>query len=120
MPAPTPTPTPAPAPETAPAAPKRKAPTVKKRVVLDPPATATVKGTAVNLRGHFSFMGEVLGHLQKGDTVTVLEQITIRRTQAGEPTEWAKIAMPTNIPVWIDGDYVAADTPKRSKPAGST
>jgi hypothetical protein len=55
-------------------------------------------------------MGEVLGHLQKGDTVTVLEQISLRHTQAGEPAEWAKIAMPAGIPVWIDGDYVAADT----------
>jgi uncharacterized protein YgiM (DUF1202 family) len=102
-------PAPAPAPETAPAAPKKKASSVKKRVVLTPPASATVKGTVVNVRGQASFTGEVLGRLQKGDAVTVLEQITLH-PQEGEPAQWSKIAMPAGIPVWIDGDYIATDT----------
>ena len=62
------------------------------------------------MRGQFSFTGEVLGHLQKGDTVTVLEKISLRHTEEGEPTEWVKIAMPAAIPVWISGDYIAAET----------
>jgi SH3-like domain-containing protein len=100
---------PAPAPETAPAAPKKKASSVKKRVVLDPPAPATVKSAGVNVRGRASFKGETLGHVQKGDTVTVLEQITLSRTAKDEPAEWAQIAMPAGIPVWVNGDYIDSD-----------
>jgi len=100
---------PASASETAPAAPKKRGSTVKKRVVLDPPAPATVKTAEVNVRGRASFKGETLGHVQKGDTVTVLEQITLGRTTKDEPAEWARIAMPAGIPVWVDGDYIDAD-----------
>ena len=106
---PTPAPgAPAPAPESAPAAPKKKASRVRKKVLLNPPAAATVKSDNVNVRGHASFSGEVLGHLQKGGTVAVLEQITLNRTTADEPAEWARITMPSDIPVWIKDDYVDA------------
>jgi hypothetical protein len=97
---------PAPAPETAPARPKPKAPTVKKRVELNPPTTAVVKSANVNVRGQASFIGETLGHLQKGDTVAVSEEITLGRHAADEPAQWARIAMPAGIPVWVDGVYV--------------
>jgi uncharacterized protein YgiM (DUF1202 family) len=100
---------PAPAPETAPAAPRKKASPVKKKVVLEPPAAATVKTGNVNVRGRASFTGETLGHVQKGDTVIVLEQITLSRTTKDEPAEWAQIAMPAGIPVWVDGEYIDAE-----------
>jgi hypothetical protein len=99
-----------PAPETAPAAPAKKASSVKKRVVLSPPAAAAVKGTNINLRGQPSFTGETLGHLQKGDTVTVLEQITLGHPKKDEPAEWAQIVMPAAIPVWVGGDYIDPET----------
>jgi hypothetical protein len=99
----------APAPGTAAAPPKAKASHVKKRVVLDPPVPATVKSADVNVRGRASFTGETVGHLPKGDTVTVLEQITLGRVTQGEPAEWARIALPPGIPVWVDGAYVDAD-----------
>ncbi|HEY3861127.1 MAG TPA: SH3 domain-containing protein [Verrucomicrobiae bacterium] len=92
--------------ETAPAAPTRKAPGVKKKVVLDPPVPAIVKNANVNVRGRASFTGETLGHLQKGQTVTVLEQITLSRVTKDEPAEWAQIAMPSDIPVWVDADFI--------------
>jgi uncharacterized protein YgiM (DUF1202 family) len=98
-----------PAPETAPAAPAKKPSSVKKRVVLDPPAAAVVKSGNVNLRGQPSFTGETLGHLQKGDTVTVLEQITLKRAKKDEPSEWAKIVLPAAIPVWVGGNYIDAE-----------
>ncbi len=101
---------PAPAHETAPAAPKKKASPARKRVVLDAPATAVVKSANVNVRGQASFVGETLGHLQKGDTVTVLEEITLGHHAAEEPAQWARIAMPTNITIWVDGDYVDSET----------
>ena len=95
--------------ETTPAAPTKKASPVKKKVVLDPPMTATVKSANVNVRGRASFTGETVGHLQKGDTVTVLEQITLSRTTPDEPAEWAQIAVPPGIPVWVNADYIDAE-----------
>jgi hypothetical protein len=93
----------------APAAPKTKTSHVKKTIVLDPPAAATVKSADVNVRGRASFTGETLGHVQKGDTVTVLEQITLSRTTQDEPAEWAQIVLPAGIPVWVDGVYIDSD-----------
>jgi SH3-like domain-containing protein len=79
---------------------------VKQRVEMNPPVTALVKGDAVNVRGQPSFMGEVLGHLQNGATVTVLEEITLNHPPAGEPPQWCKIVMPTNVPAWVKSDYI--------------
>ena len=106
----TPTPgTAAPAAENASTATAKKASRVKKKVVLDPPASASVKTSNVNVRGRASFAGETLGHVQKGDTVTVLEQITLSRPSKEEPAEWAQIVLPAGIPVWVDGTYIDAD-----------
>jgi uncharacterized protein YgiM (DUF1202 family) len=87
---------------------KRKATSIKARVDLS--ATAVAKGENVNVRGQPSFVGEVLGHLQKGTTVTILEDITLNHPPTGEPGEWYKIVMPPNIPVWVDAEYVDAGT----------
>ena len=92
-----------------PAAPKKKSASVRKKVVLDPPLSATIKISNVNVRGRPSFAGETLGHVQKGDTVTVLEQITLSRTTKDEPADWAEIALPTGIPVWVDGEYIDSE-----------
>jgi uncharacterized protein YgiM (DUF1202 family) len=89
--------------------PGRKAPAMK-RVVLNPPAAAVVKSGNVNLRGKAAFTGETLGHLQKGDMVTVLEQITLSHPKKDEPAEWAQIVMPTSVPVWVGGDFIDSDT----------
>jgi uncharacterized protein YgiM (DUF1202 family) len=98
-----------PAPETAPAKPARKG-SVKKRIVLNPPEAATVKSGNVNVRGQASFAGETMGHLQKGDTVTVLEQITLSHPKKDEPAEWAQIVMPASMSVWLSGDFIDPDT----------
>jgi uncharacterized protein YgiM (DUF1202 family) len=100
----------APAAETAPAAPTKKGSSIKTRVLLDPPAGATVKSANVNVRGQASFNGEVVGHLQKGDTVTVLEQITLRHPGKDEPAQWAQIVLPAGIHTWVNASYVNAET----------
>jgi hypothetical protein len=89
---------------------KAKATSVKKRVEMNPPATALVKGNTVNVRGQPSFVGEVLGHLQNGASVIVLEQLTLNHPPSGEPPQWYKIVMPTNIPVWVKSDFIDAPT----------
>ena len=48
----------------------------------------------------------MLGHLQNGDTVTVLEEITLAISPSGEPAKWYRIAMPPNIPVWVRADFI--------------
>ncbi|MGZ4963862.1 MAG: SH3 domain-containing protein, partial [Limisphaerales bacterium] len=89
---------------------KAKESTAAANLVYNPPATATVKQEAVNVRGRASFVGEVITHLHKGETVTVLEEINISKPKKDEPAKWAKISMPTNTPVWVSGDYVDAAT----------
>src|SRR5580698_10030886 len=91
-------------------APAKKASSGMKRVVLDPPAAAIVKSANVNLRGKAAFTGETLGHLQKGDAVTVLGHITLTHPKKDEPAEWAQIVMPASVPVWVGGEFVDADT----------
>ncbi len=46
---------------------------------------------------------EVVTQLQKDEEVSVLEEITIAKPKAGEPSKWAKIQMPKNTPVWVYG-----------------
>ena len=89
---------------------KPKATGIKSRVEINPPGSAVVKGNSVNVRGQPSFVGEVLGHLHKGDTATLLEEITLSHPPADEPPKWYKIAMPTNIPAWVKIDYIDPTT----------
>ena len=85
-PAPPPVPASAPAAEAAPAKPKAKArakarhhpkaaAVVKNTIVLTPPVMAVVKDDVLNVRGQPSFTGEVIAHLKRGDTVTVLPAV---------------------------------------------
>ena len=81
------------------------------------PGPASVKQNSVNVRGQASINSEVVGRLQKGDRVTVLEEITLQRPKVDEPARWARIALPASIPVWIHSGYVDATShaviPKR-------
>jgi uncharacterized protein YgiM (DUF1202 family) len=70
------------------------------------PGTATVDAENLNLRGQAGLQGEVVGHVKKGDTVTVIAEINLDKPKAGEPAQWAKIALPTGTKVWVDSKYV--------------
>jgi uncharacterized protein YgiM (DUF1202 family) len=70
------------------------------------PGPATVAADHVNLRGQAGLQGEVVGHVQKGDTVTVLAQINLDKPKAGEPAQWAKIALPADTKVWVNAKFV--------------
>lgn len=73
-------------------------------------ATGTAKEENVNVRGRASFLGEVLTKLKKGDTVTILEEITRKKPAKGEPTNWFRISLPDNTPVWVFSDFVNAES----------
>jgi uncharacterized protein YgiM (DUF1202 family) len=79
------------------------------------PAEVVVKN--VNVRGQAGLKGEVIAHLQKGDSVTVLSQITLDKHKTDEPAQWAKISLPTNVTVWVDSKFIDATaktvTPKK-------
>ena len=67
---------------------------------------ATVTADNVNLRGQAGLKGEVVGHVKKGDLVTVISEINLDKPKAGEPAQWAKIALPSGTKVWIDSKFV--------------
>jgi uncharacterized protein YgiM (DUF1202 family) len=86
----------------APAKPK----TADKSEVLPTPEPAIAKQNHINVRGQAAIGSEILTHLQKGDYVTVLEEITLAKPKTDEPAKWLRIALPTNAPVWIHNGFV--------------
>ncbi len=79
-------------------------------VPIDPPAPATVKVEALNVRGLPSLSGEVIAKLHKGEPVTITEEITLAKVRQGEPARWARISLPTNTAVWVNAHLVDANT----------
>jgi uncharacterized protein YgiM (DUF1202 family) len=76
----------------------------------DQPTPATVTGDRVNIRGRASLIGEVITQLRKGETITVLSETPLASPKPGEPAAWAKILLPTNVPVWIHASFVDPST----------
>lgn len=74
------------------------------------PGDAAVTADHVNVRGQAGLRGEVVAHLKKGDHVNVLAAITLDKHKADEPAEWAKISLPAETKVWLDGDFVDTAT----------
>lgn len=70
--------------------------------------TAVVRAERVNVRGKPSTLGEVITQLKQGETVTVLEEITVQKPKTGEPAKWARIKMPENTPLWVNAGLVDA------------
>jgi len=94
---------------------KRTPAAAKEAAIAEPPVVlapgpAEVGASSINVRGQASYKGEVIAHLAKGDTVTVLEQINLHKHKADEPAQWAKIAFPTNAYAWVNAKYIDADT----------
>ncbi len=67
---------------------------------------ATVAADNVNLRGQAGLKGEVVGHVKKGDTVTIISEINLDKPKAGEPAQWAKIVLPSGTKVWVDSKFI--------------
>jgi uncharacterized protein YgiM (DUF1202 family) len=83
----------------------KKAPEAPVTLVSGP---ATVAVENLNLRGQAGLKGEVVGHAKKGDTVTVISQINLDKHQADEPSQWAKIGLPSGTKVWVNSKFIDA------------
>src|SRR5271154_1759569 len=83
-----------------------------KRVALKEPTVALVPGAAevavknLNVRGQAGLKGEVVTHLSKGDAVTVLSQINLDKHSVGEPAQWAEIALPASVKIWVHSTLI--------------
>jgi uncharacterized protein YgiM (DUF1202 family) len=92
-----------------------------KKIAFTEPTITLVPGPAevcvsnLNVRGQAGLKGEVVAHVQKGESVTVLSEITLDKHKADEPAQWAKIALPASVDVWVNSSYIDEAT-KTIKP----
>lgn len=68
--------------------------------------TTTIRANRVNVRGKPTMFSEVITQLKESEAVTILEEIKLAKPKLGEPTNWVKIKMPVNTPVWVNAAYV--------------
>jgi len=103
---------------------KSMAKAAEHKIAFTEPTVALVPGPAevyvnnLNVRGQAGLKGEVISHLQKGDAVNVLSQITLDKHKTDEPSQWAKITLPASGGgVWVRSQFVDATsktvTPKK-------
>ena len=69
---------------------------------------AVVIASNVNVRGQAKLNSEVITRLNKGKTVSVLEEVHLKKSGPDEPSAWAKIILPAGTHVWVNGKYVDA------------
>ncbi|MDW8310145.1 MAG: SH3 domain-containing protein, partial [Verrucomicrobiales bacterium] len=70
------------------------------------PGRAIVAGNNVNVRAQPTIYSEVLKRLNAGETVTVIESLTRTNTRPDDLAQWAKIAIPPEVRLWVHADYV--------------
>jgi len=75
-----------------------------------PGAEAVSKAERVNVRSRAGYAGEVMTQIKKGQSVTVLDTVTLRRPAADEPPVWLKIELPPGSTVWVNDEFVEAST----------
>lgn len=83
----------------------------------NPVGTGVIVRDRVNVRGRPSVFSEVITQLRKDETVTILEEVTLKNPRKGDPADWLKIQLPANTPVWVNAAFVDTNTftvkPKR-------
>ena len=85
---------------------------ISEPVITVTPGVATIDAENVNYRGQAGLKGESLGQFKKGDTVTIISAISLDKHAADEPAHWAKIALPVNVKVWLNKQFVDAKDKK--------
>lgn len=80
------------------------------------PGPAVAREKNVNVRGQANINSEIVTHLKRGDLVTVIEEITLKKAKTDEPGRWAKIALPAGNSVWVSSHFLNSEKaviPKR-------
>jgi uncharacterized protein YgiM (DUF1202 family) len=67
---------------------------------------AVVIASNVNVRGQAKLNSEVITKVTKGQTVSVLEEVNLKKSGPDEPSAWAKIILPAGTHVWVNGKFV--------------
>jgi uncharacterized protein YgiM (DUF1202 family) len=99
-------------PKKPPVARKKRVPAAAARPALAETTVALVPGPAevaaanLNVRGQAGLKGEFIAHIAKGEAVTVLDQINLKKHTTGEPAQWAKIALPVSVKVWVRSGFI--------------
>jgi uncharacterized protein YgiM (DUF1202 family) len=86
---------------------KAKAPELKTVPLV--PGPAVVSANHVNVRTKAGLVGEVLTHMTNGESVTVIEEIHLKKSGPDEPSAWAKISLPPEAHVWIKSSLLGTD-----------
>src|ERR1043165_7112755 len=87
-------------------APKKKSAGAELRTVPLIGGPAVVLASNVNVRGQAKLNSEVITRLNKGQPVTVIEEVTLKKSGPDEPSAWAKIALPPNAHAWVHSSYI--------------
>ena len=61
----------------------------------------------MNVRAQAHINSEIVTRLKGGETVTVLEEITLKHPKTDEPSRWARISLPAGTHVWINSAYIS-------------
>jgi hypothetical protein len=70
------------------------------------PGPASVIASNVNVRGQAKLKSEVITRIQKGQPLTVLEEVTLKNSGPDEPSAWAKILLPSTAHVWVNASFI--------------
>ncbi|HWX19191.1 MAG TPA: SH3 domain-containing protein [Candidatus Binatia bacterium] len=87
---------------------KKKEPAVELKTVPLVAGPAVVDANHVNVRGQAKLKSEIVARLNKGQPVTVLEEIIRNNSGPDEPSAWAKILLPTNAHAWVSTSFIEA------------
>jgi uncharacterized protein YgiM (DUF1202 family) len=95
-------------------APKKKAAAKKPEAVAElktvplVPGPAEVVATHVNVRGQAKLKSEVVTQVDKGQKVTVIQEIVHNNSGPEEPSAWAKISLPPGAHAWVNNTFINA------------
>ena len=79
------------------------------------PEPAVAKQANVNIRGQALLNSEIVGHLKKGDAVTILEEVTLKKAKQDEPSRWFRIVLPLSVGAWVHASFVEAGAVKATR-----
>jgi uncharacterized protein YgiM (DUF1202 family) len=76
---------------------------------------AVVSANHVNVRSKAGLVGEIITRMTNGEPVTVVEEVTLKKSGPEEPSAWAKIALPADAHVWVKSSYIDANNTVNAK-----